>query len=117
MWDGQYLKKRIDATNKCLDIMEENSKQHGTIWFSKNHPTAPTPYLPREFLKPLPPHIPMEILLLSDYPFQYVAGAGSSAFYSLKPDEIIAYMPNAYRYYKKTLIHLGILSKDKVIEW
>lgn len=117
LWDGKDVPKRYEATNKLLDKMEEHTQKYGTIWFSKNHPTARSPYLPRSFLKPLPAYFPMEVLMISDYPFQYVAGAGSSAFYSLKPEEIVAYIPNRYWFYVQSLINLKILDNDKVYYW
>lgn len=117
LWDGMNLPVRYQAEKKLLDKMEEHSQKYGTIWFSKNHPTAHSPYLPRPFLKPLPAHFPMEVLMISDYPFQYVAGAGSSAFYSLKPEEIIGYIPNRYWSYVKSLINLKILDNEKVYYW
>lgn len=108
--------KPDEKRKKLYQIVQENAKKQGTVWFVKNHPINKN-YKPFDNLHLIENHIPFEILLLADLPIRYVAGDGSSAYFSLNPNknEIIAYIPWK-NFYFQTLLELGILKESKIIK-
>ena len=93
-------------------------KMKDVVWFSKQHPRfSETSEKTKGFIPIKETFVPLEAFLLSDLPLQYVAGEGSSAFYSVPPEMIVGYIPNLWRHYVKHLSDLKILTPDKIYEW
>lgn len=67
-------------------------------------------------MKIMPKQLPFEALVLLDMIPQYVMGITSSCFFSVPPDNIYKYIVNSPDSYKDTLLTLGILTPEKVVE-
>ncbi len=91
-----------------------------TVWFYKPHPTTMgTPnskvlnYLCPNIQR-LDPYVPFEFLILTKLNPKYVAGMGSSTFFNLKPENILAYVQRGYYdFYIPTLKKAGLISKPR----
>ena len=115
LYDGFVNSDRV----KAVENLKKNLlKMNNVVWFSKQHPSVRgTKEKTKGFIPIGETSIPLEAFLLSDLPIKYVAGEGSSAFYSVPPHMIAGYVPNPYRSYLKHLLDLKILTPDKVYDW
>lgn len=118
LYDGRVLDERKAAAAKLQEKIKENIQKEKTVWFSKNHPRLNVHYeKDSPFITIKNVKAPFELFLISDLPIKYIAGEGSSAFYSVPRDLIFGYIPNYARHYLHDLLRLGILSKEKIFNW
>ena len=115
LYDGFVNSDRV----KAVENLKKNLlKMKNVVWFSKQHPRVrETNEKTKGFIPIGETFIPLEAFLLSDLPIKYVAGEGSSAFYSVPPHMIAGYVPNSRRFYVQHLLDLKILTPDKVYDW
>lgn len=93
-------------------------------WLYKNHPRVRTPgetlaVLKKHFSKVslLPNAIPLETLVLTGFTPDYVAGYGSSVFYSFKKDQVLGYIRRKMlETYENSLLDVGIIEPQQVFD-
>ncbi len=98
---------------KLYETVENNAKEHNTVWYIKNHPTNGD-YRPIPDMPLISAHIPSEVLTIVGFPIKYAAGDGSSSFFTANA-KIIAYIPHKEHYYYKTLIDFNLLKYENII--
>ena len=118
---GIYLYDGFDSSdreNAVSTLKSDLLKMNNVVWFSKQHPRVHgTNEKTKGFIPIGETFIPLEAFLLSDLPLQYVAGEGSSAFYSVPPEMVVGYVPNPRHFYVQHLLNLKVLTSDKIYNW
>ena len=115
LYDGFNKSYRAKAIST---LKQDLLKMNNVVWFSKQHPrVAGTQEDTKGFIPIKETFIPLEAFLLSNLPIEYIAGEGSSAFYSVPPEMIVGYVPNPERHYTQHLLKLKILTPDKIYDW
>lgn len=113
LYDGYVSPER---NKKTQFLKEKLANMENVVWFGKKHPAFRTITSNDDPFIPMNTDVPLEIFLISDLPLKYIAGEGSSAFYSVPPSMIVAYVPNYNHYYMEHLLKLGVLSSEKIYE-
>lgn len=113
----------LKRTEEFFKSISQKKELKSYLWLYKNHPrVARGEGIALKFIKKyfnkvyiLPNEIPIEVLILCGYEPSYIAGYGSSLFFSFKSNQILAYIERNYlEMYLKPLLDLGILTKDKI---
>lgn len=92
-------------------------------WFYKSHPSLNAKHFTEELnalfpdMIEIPAQIPFEILILADCKPTLTAGFGSSLFYSLTADDVLAYVKRSNNdHYLKFLTKYGLIKPYRIFE-
>lgn len=92
-------------------------------WFYKSHPSLNAKHFTEELnalfpdMIEIPAQIPFEILILADCKPTLTAGFGSSLFYSLTADDVLAYVKRSNNdHYLKFLTKHGLIKPYRIFE-
>ncbi len=92
-------------------------------WFYKSHPSLNAKHFTEELnalfpdMIEIPAQIPFEILILADCKPTLTAGFGSSLFYSLTADDVLAYVKRSNNdHYLKFLTKYRLVKPDRIFE-
>lgn len=114
----------LERLETFLKSISQKKELQSYLWLYKNHPRVARGEgialgLIRKYFNEvyvLSNEIPVEVQILFGYEPSYIAGYGSSLFFSFKPHQILAYIErNHLETYLKPLLDLGILTKDKIL--
>ena len=103
-------------------LLKDKPEIQNYNWLYKNHPRVSRPsetlHILRKYFKNvsvIPNKIPLESFLSVDFPIDYVAGYGSSIFFSFKKEQILGYLRRLHlEVYEESLLKIGILTPDLV---
>ena len=105
-------------------LIKTNPEVRNYTWLYKNHPRVNFSGDVLDILKQhfeiviiIPNFIPLETFILIGLSPDYIAGYGSSVFYSFKKEQILGYIKRRkYETYMSFLLDLGILTPDMIFE-
>ncbi len=112
---SQETEEEDSRRKELYAAIQKNIKEHGTVWFIKNHPVNGD-YHPIKEAHLIPSHIPFEVLTIAGFPIRFAAGDGTSAFFTANA-EIIAYIPHRQGFYTESLIDFKLLKPENIIEY
>ena len=112
----------VEKAEMFLEKLMKDKRLKTYTWLYKNHPRVSEKTEVFELLNklfptvlPLPNAMPLESLILCGYRPTYIAGYGSSVFFSFKAEQILGYIKRNYlETYLHPLLELGILTPEKV---
>ena len=116
--------KSESAEKFIQKILKQYPDSQNYYWLYKNHPRIPHPspnlsILQKYFknVSVVPNKIPLESFLSIGFPIDYVAGYGSSIFYSFKKEQVLGYIRRIKgEYYEPLLLLMDILTPNLIFD-